>query len=178
MIDINTFSIESLSEACSKLTSGQLPEWNRLPDLDIYMDQLISLIKKYLTGYPGIDEKGITSSMVNNYVKLGLVPAPTKKKYNRPHIACLIMISILKQVLPIGVIKQLISPENRDDEAYKALYELFRTCAADTGEAVSSAALEAASQSENSKERLTLCAALRAQAEQALAQELIACEET
>jgi DNA-binding transcriptional MerR regulator len=45
---------------------------------------------------------------VNNYVKLGIMPAPVKKKYSREHIAYLIIICSLKQALPISDIKKLI----------------------------------------------------------------------
>ena len=47
----------------------------------------------------------ITPSMINNYVKLGMVHKPDKKKYSREHIASLIVITILKQATAIGDIR-------------------------------------------------------------------------
>ena len=47
--------------------------------------------------------------MINNYVKQGIMPAPTKKKYNRQHIAYLIVICVLKQVYSISDIGKLIA---------------------------------------------------------------------
>ena len=44
--------------------------------------------------------------MVNNYVKHGLIPAPVKKRYNQKHLAFLIAITLLKQVLTLPEIKQ------------------------------------------------------------------------
>lgn len=41
----------------------------------------------------------MTKSMVNNYVKVGMIPRPTGKKYDRDHLAMLIMIGVLKQAL-------------------------------------------------------------------------------
>ena len=46
--------------------------------------------------------------MINNYVKLGVMPAPIKKRYSREHIAYLIIICTLKQALPISDIKSLL----------------------------------------------------------------------
>ena len=53
----------------NRFSNIRLPEWDELPDLDLYMDQVISLLQRYLGQFPSPDEKGITSSMINNYVK-------------------------------------------------------------------------------------------------------------
>ncbi len=44
--------------------------WERLPELDLYMDQVITLMDKQLTPFTtdGSD-KLLTPSMINNYVK-------------------------------------------------------------------------------------------------------------
>ena len=88
----------------------KLPYWNDLPEIDLYMDQVIVLMEKYLSWYieADSDTKIITPSMINNYVKLGIMPAPIKKKYSRVHIAYLIIICCLKSVIPISEIKNLI----------------------------------------------------------------------
>ncbi len=87
---------------------GTLPHWNELPDIDLYVDQVISLMNKYFSFF--YDKGGIiiTHSMINNYVKLGIIPAPIKKKYNRVHLAYLIIICALKTSLSIPDIKTLI----------------------------------------------------------------------
>ncbi|MGO2963842.1 MAG: DUF1836 domain-containing protein [Carnobacterium maltaromaticum] len=88
------------------LEKFQLPRWNLLPDIDLYMDQVLTMIEKYLSPLMiHEDQKIITAAMINNYVKLGLIPAPVKKRYTRKHIAFLIAISILKQVFTIQEIK-------------------------------------------------------------------------
>lgn len=89
-------------------TKHKLPYWSELPEIDLYMDQVIVLMEKYLPSPTSKDSKIITSSMINNYVKLGIMPAPVKKKYSRVHIAYLIIICSLKQVIPIPDIKNLI----------------------------------------------------------------------
>ena len=69
-----------------------LPDWKELPNLDLYMDQVVLLITRYLSPLiKNEDEKFITASIVNNYVRLKVMPPPVKKKYSKVHIASLIM---------------------------------------------------------------------------------------
>lgn len=87
-----------------------IPRWNELPEIDLYLDQVVSYLEKYLEQYNVIrEDKIITKTMINNYVKLGIMPAPEKKKYSREHIAYLIVICVLKQVYSINDIGKLIS---------------------------------------------------------------------
>ena len=87
-----------------------IPRWNELPEIDLYLDQVVNYIEKYLGQYNvNKEDKIITKTMINNYVKQGIMPAPTKKKYNREHIAYLIVICVLKQVYSISDIGKLIA---------------------------------------------------------------------
>ena len=163
---MNPAEMEKLHSVCSLLAGQKLPRWNDLPDLDLYMDQLLSLVARYLKGYPGLDEKGLTASMVNNYVKLGLIPSPEKKKYKRHHLANLMMILLLKPVLPIGTVRQMIDDQLAAGSSYEDLYGHF----CDLFEATNSAAAEnAANLAGETLTESVLAAALRAQAEQAIA---------
>jgi DNA-binding transcriptional MerR regulator len=97
----------ALAEWGETLTDVHLPRWHELPDIELYMDQVITLIERYLSPLITLEKHTLlTSSMVNNYVKQGLIPPPVKKRYNRKHIAFLIAITLLKQVLTIPEIKQ------------------------------------------------------------------------
>lgn len=118
-------SAGTIKKTVEGVARHKLPRWSELPDLDIYMDQVLSLMARYFDGYPGNDDKGLTSSMVNNYVKLGIMPAPKSKKYNREHLAHLIIICVLKTVMPIGQIGQLISAKVGNDASYENLYNRF-----------------------------------------------------
>ncbi|MGX7244228.1 DUF1836 domain-containing protein [Enterococcus quebecensis] len=90
-----------------ELVNVHLPRWHELPEIELYMDQVITLVERYLSPViPKEKHTLLTSSMVNNYVKLGLIPAPKKKRYNQKHLAFLIAITMLKQVLTIPEIKQ------------------------------------------------------------------------
>lgn len=156
-----------LSENCAQLMEHKLPRWAELPDLPLYMDQVLGLIERYLGAYPGFDGKGLTASMVNNYVKLGVMPPPVKKKYTRVHLAHLMAICLLKSCLPIASIQKLIAYELEnapEDEVYDRFCETF--------ERTNRAAAEAAMcEADKLRTRLSPLyhAALLAQAEQALA---------
>ncbi len=90
-----------------ELQQYHLPRWEELPDIELYMDQVITLIERYLSPLVGqMGGKVITPAMINNYVKLAIMPKPNKKRYARVHLAYLIVITILKQVLLIPDIKQ------------------------------------------------------------------------
>lgn len=87
-----------------------IPRWNELPEIDLYLDQVVGYLEKYLGQYNvSKEDKIITKTMINNYVKIGIMPAPEKKKYSRQHIAYLIVICVLKQVYSISDIGKLIS---------------------------------------------------------------------
>ena len=102
-----------------------LPEWDSLPQLDLYMDQVMILLKQYLAPlHRGEEEKAITASIINNYVRMKVMPAPVKKKYSRVHLACLIMICILKQSLSISCIQRIL-PSDHSEESVRRLYGDF-----------------------------------------------------
>ncbi len=98
-----------------------MPRWNELPDIDLYLDQVVNYLERYLESYSvNKEDKIITKTMINNYVKQGIMPAPEKKKYNRTHIAYLLVICILKQVYCISDIGKLISLTIKSFEIEKA----------------------------------------------------------
>ena len=45
-----------------------LPQWELLPDIGLYMDQVITLMDR--TFSPALPKGEMTKSMVNNYVKV------------------------------------------------------------------------------------------------------------
>ena len=92
----------------AKFSHHTLPRWEDLPEIDLYMDQVIALMRKYLSIFDTDGEKLLTPAMINNYVKMGAMPAPIKKKYTKAHIAHLLIICFLKQVLPISLICEII----------------------------------------------------------------------
>lgn len=103
----------------------ELPSWEDFPDIDLYMDQLVSLGNRYLIE---LSTNQITASMVNSYVKKGLITRPVKKKYQRQHIAELLMVSLFKAVYSLESVKQVIQQifaEESAQSAYNNFAALF-----------------------------------------------------
>lgn len=151
-------------ERAAPLAARKLPRWEELPDLDLYMDQVLSLIHRYLGREESPDGKVLTSSMVNNYVKMRLMPAPEKKKYSRIHLAYLIAIFVLKTSLPMAAVRDLLQQAVAEREE-SVLYNEFCDLYEDTGRRV----LEERAGDGLSRSSVILRAALRAQTEQTLA---------
>lgn len=109
------------------LKEFSLPSWDDFPTIDLYMDQVVVLLNEYLSIFlaPKSDVQ-ITSTMINNYVKLKTIPAPVKKRYSKIHLAYLVMVSILKQTLSMATISKIIPPD-LDEEALKVVYTSFVT---------------------------------------------------
>ena len=101
-----------------------LPRWEELPDIDLYMDQVLELVRRSLGKSFTGDGKELTSSMVNNYVKHKVMPPPVKKRYGREHLACLIMICLLKRALPLPAIRSLLGA-GREAGSMASFYNSF-----------------------------------------------------
>ena len=82
-----------------------LPKYDQLPNMGLYLEQCAKYINQCLKplGFPDV-----TSSMIRNYVKMGLVANPVQKQYYADHLAHLMVISILKQALPLEYINTLL----------------------------------------------------------------------
>ena len=102
-----------------------LPRWEELPDMDLYVDQVVTLVSRYLNLIPQ-DEKNplITASSINNYVRLRVMPAPVRKRYGRRHLAYVLMICTLKQSMALTEIQKILPPD-LDDEDTKQIYANF-----------------------------------------------------
>ncbi len=105
---------------------ASLPEWSELPEIPLYMDQVIILLNKYL--YPDQrdhhDEKALTPSMINNYIKSRLLPPTVRKRYYRYHLAALLMICSLKESVAISDIPRLLKHLGTE-EGIRADYDAF-----------------------------------------------------
>ena len=112
-----------LEEWLGELEKFELPDWEALPQLDLYMDQVILLLNRYLS--PMVkEEKYVTASIINNYVRMKVMPPPVKKRYSRVHLAYLVIICTLKQSLSISCIQRML-PAGHSEEAVRAFYTDF-----------------------------------------------------
>ena len=87
---------------------------NEIPNIDLYMDQVTTFMDSQLkhTTRNMETDKILTKTMINNYAKNDLLPAPIKKKYSKEHILVLILIYYFKGILSIGDIQKLFAPLN------------------------------------------------------------------
>lgn len=114
------------SQGAQLIKEYHLPSWEELPSIPLYMDQVVLLLNRYLGIFSAVsnEEKLITSTMINNYVKMKIIPAPVKKKYAKVHMAYLIMVCTLKQTLSISVISHML-PVDMNEEEIQAVYDSF-----------------------------------------------------
>ena len=87
----------------------QIPRWEQLPQIALYMDQVLLVLGNILEPISTEESPMVTATMINNYVKMKLTPPPEKKKYSREHLAWFLMICLLKKVLSmqeIAAVKQ------------------------------------------------------------------------
>ena len=63
-----------------------LPRWDEIPNIDLYIDQVVSLLETYLSTYikgeNNKEDKIVTKTMIINYVKHNIINPPVNKKYN------------------------------------------------------------------------------------------------
>ena len=98
------------SETVAELMRFRFPRYAELPKLDLYMDQVLSVVSETLSVFQTEKkEKVLTAAMVNNYVKQKVLPPPVRKRYQTSHLAYLLCLTVFKQVLSIGEISQLIA---------------------------------------------------------------------
>lgn len=85
------------------------PRWDEFPHIELYMDQMIELLSRWLEPLSFDQNRpSITSSMINNYVKNSIVEPPRKKKYTAYHLAYLYVVMVLKQCFTLQEISTLI----------------------------------------------------------------------
>ena len=110
-MDINTLRDD--------IDSWEPVKWEGLPDIDLYMDQVVTYLRRQLALFQDDSEASlVTRSIINNYVKDGIVPRPVNKRYAREQLTALMMACVLKRVLPMQQVKQLLRPG--DQESYAA----------------------------------------------------------
>lgn len=128
---------ESLLKWADELEKYKFPGWEALPDIDLYMDQIITYLERQMSIYmQSTEEKPITPAMINNYVKSEVIPRPLQKKYAREHLVYLMAVLHLKQVLSLSDITRLMAYKN-SDEPIQAFLQEFNTILQETFQSAS-----------------------------------------
>lgn len=116
---------EFINEIIDKILNSPVINQAEIPDIDLYMDQVTTLVEDKLASTKRTDEdKLMTKTMINNYTKAGLIPAPVKKKYTKEHILRLIMIYYLKPILSMNDINKTFANIEDNKEIYDKFVDL------------------------------------------------------
>ena len=105
----------------------RLPDWDQIPDIGLYMVQVIDLMHQYVNYLPPEpkEEQPITPATINNYVRTKVMPEPVKKRYYRVHLVYLLIILTLKSNLSIAMISRML-PVGLTEEELKRFYLEFK----------------------------------------------------
>ncbi|MDO5813207.1 MAG: DUF1836 domain-containing protein [Bacillota bacterium] len=97
-----------------------------IPDLDLYMDQIMTLFETHLANNKKNEEdKLLTKTMINNYSKAKVITPVKGKKYTKEQIIQMLIIYQLKNNLSIQEIKELLTPIYESDTDLSLLYDHF-----------------------------------------------------
>lgn len=128
----DTVENKEINKIIETLKLDEVIEPQSIPNLDLYMDQVITLFEEKLAHTKRNEEdKLLTKTMINNYAKDKLLMPAKKKKYTREHIILMILLYEMKQILTISDIKTLfgiIVKEDRvDAKKLEEIYQIYLT---------------------------------------------------
>lgn len=114
--------MEEILDLKGRLQEQRPASWENLPDISLYMDQVLSLMSRQTIHFG--EEDHLTAAMVNNYIKDGVAPRAEGKRYNKTHLAYLTMICVLKQVLPVKDVA-LLTSRGMESKSVQDSYDRF-----------------------------------------------------
>lgn len=122
-----------LEEQVKALDLEETIKLKDIPNIDLYMDQLITLFESKLSHTKRYEEdKLLTKTMINNYTKDKVIMPATKKKYTRDHILLMVLLYQLKSIISIGDIKDTFSlikeEEGVDSDKLRSVFEAYQSC--------------------------------------------------
>ncbi len=165
--------IERILQWSQQAKEYETVSWDHMPEIDLYMDQVITYMDKQLRLFQVKENsKLLTSSMINNYVKDGLLPRPDHKKYSREHLAGLLIICMLKQVLSISDISAL-SQELSLESSPEQLHSIFCSIEKSALQEVCERVENTAPQGESQLKQLAFTLSIEATARRAVAERIL-----
>ena len=109
------------NDALSGVIHYHCPRYNELPNISLYLEQLLDAAKEATCAV--IDEP-LTGPMINNYIKTKALPPAVKKRYSRDHLCYLIIITCLKQVFTLPQIARFFEIQ-RETYPLEVAYNYF-----------------------------------------------------
>lgn len=115
---------DKIKTLLNKLEKNTIVNFEDIPDLELYMDQLTTFFDNKLYNCKR-NEKDVllTRTMINNYTKAKILHPPNKKKYSPEHMMLLIMIYNMKSILSINDIGKVLKTINLNN--LKEIYVTF-----------------------------------------------------
>jgi hypothetical protein len=98
------------SQMAEPVRGFRLPRYAEIPTVGFYLEQTIKYINSYLAPLGCME---LTGSMVSNYVKKGLIPAPVRKQYFPEQISYLFFVAVAKNLMSMENIDLLISIQRK-----------------------------------------------------------------
>ncbi len=151
--------MEEIQRIKALLAEDRPVDWEALPDIDLYMDQVVSYLPRQSVGGKA---PSMTSAMINNYVKDELLPRACGKRYHKEHLIYLTAIGLLKNVLTVKDMKLLLDQEisvGQEQAFYEKLLKGIDEAYTRTNEAVDADLREEELTVAAMKLALTSCAA-------------------
>jgi hypothetical protein len=133
--------LNSLLAWLKSASTYELPDYQALPHVPLYMEQVTDYINEVLKPLNSTEKDALTSFMVNNYVKASIMEAPKNKRYNVDQLGYLIAITSLKRSLTISEIALLIEMDSDVSKDKSVLYGFFRVMSKDILQEVTTRAL-------------------------------------
>ncbi|MFQ7001296.1 MAG: DUF1836 domain-containing protein [Clostridium sp.] len=132
---------EDVKDIIKKQSKEEKIQLEDIPELDLYMDQVIQLFEKKLSSSKRNEEdKVLTKTMINNYAKAKLLMPIKNKKYSKEHLILMSLIYDFKGALLISDIKLLLDEivkgyENDEEYNIRELYlDYLNNCSEDNEE--------------------------------------------
>lgn len=101
---------ETKLKLAASVSGFALPRYEEIPNMGLYLEQTAKYVSGFLTP---LGDFALTTSMISNYVKKGLVSNPVRKLYSREQIAYLLFIAVAKSVLSMDDLRLFIRLQQR-----------------------------------------------------------------
>lgn len=135
--------MEKINEILEQLRLETNLSLDEIPNIDLYMDQVIQLFEnKFADSKRNDEEKVLTKTMINNYAKGKLIFPIKNKKYSKEHLILMSFIYQLKGALSIndiqvtldGINKRIIKENIEIDSFYNSYLALSQKNVVDFNE--------------------------------------------
>ena len=117
--------IEELKQYLQGVSDFAFPEYKELPNIELYMEQVLKYINTTLDCLTLNQEKMLTSFMVNNYVKAKMIDLPVKKRYSKEQIGYLMAICLMKSTFSMADMSLLLELDNHVSADKGRLYAFW-----------------------------------------------------